>query len=94
MTDDVDVARCPECDDGNGGCVYPYYGVAPHKCGWRFGKLVIGHSEELPKEEWPANYQHDGEPNPGGYPGNGGYTHCLTCGKGAAAIRAQPESKA
>lgn len=73
---------CPECDDGEGKCVYPYYGVAPHICGYKLGKPVLGHSVEAPREEWPANFKVDGDPNPGGYPVQGVYTHCLACGRG------------
>ena len=71
---------CEACDDGGGNCAFPYYGVAPHRCGFRMGKPALGFSEELPQSEWPKNYQHEGEPNPGGYPGGGIYTHCLACG--------------
>lgn len=71
---------CEICDDGDGGCVFPYYGVAPHRCGFRDGKPVTGQSIELPVSEWPANFSPDDEPRPGEYPGCGVYTHCLKCG--------------
>lgn len=74
---------CPACDDGQGRSIYPYYGVAPHRCGYSMGKPVIGHSEELPQAEWPANFEPDGAANPGGPPGAGVYTHCLQCAKDA-----------
>lgn len=76
---------CPECDDGEGGCAFPYYGVAPHTCGYMLGRPVIGNSVELPQEDWPRNFRIDGVPNPGGYPGQGVYTHCLACGRGEMA---------
>lgn len=72
---------CEMCDDGEGGCIYPYYGAAPHRCGFKDGNPMIGHSKELPASEWPKNYEHDGEPNPGGYPGSGVYAYCPNCGR-------------
>lgn len=74
---------CEQCDDGDGNCVYPYYGAAPHKCFWKIGdgKTLIT-SQELPQSEWPENFKPETEPNPGGYPGTGIYTHCLNCGRG------------
>lgn len=62
---------CEYCDDGEGGSVYPYYGVAPHT--HRPGPM-IGSTELLPKIEWPANFSEDPEE-----PGLGTYTHCLNC---------------
>ena len=87
MTEQATPKCCQACDDGDGGCAYPYYGVAPHVCGFRLGLPVIGSSKELPQTEWPANYAHDGAPNEGGYPGNGVYTHCMSCGRPANTAR-------
>ncbi len=84
-----DKTCCESCDDGEGNCAFPYYGVAPHACGFRAGLPLIGYSKELPESEWPANYKHDHEsskPNPGGYPGTGIYTYCINCGRAAAEI--------
>lgn len=69
---------CPMCDDGDGGCVYPYYGVAPHfhdtdKSGW------IGSTVLLPKEEWGSNFREDPECH-----GSGTYMRCPACGRGEA----------
>ena len=58
---------CDYCDDGNGECVYPYYGLAPytHQQG------VLGSTEFI--GEIPDNFSPDGD-------GLGVYTHCLNCG--------------
>lgn len=37
---------CIHCDDGDGECVYPYFGLAPHS-----------HSPDQPKPECPSNYR-------------------------------------
>lgn len=75
---------CDYCDDGDGSCVYPYYGVAPHLCYYTLGK-PIGESEQVERSMWPANFEWDpesGEPDAreGKSPGAGVYTHCLKCG--------------
>lgn len=63
----------PDCD------MYPYYGVAPHRCGPIIGK-GIGGSEALPVSEWPSNFLPDGEiAKEGEYPGCGMYV-CPDCG--------------
>lgn len=78
---------CASCNDGNGNCKFPYYGTAPHsypevpepELGF---KREVAPPQELPADQWPANYQHDSEiaaPNPGGYPGSGTYLYCLKC---------------
>ena len=71
---------CDYCNDGDGNCAYPVYGVQPHVCFYKkeggFNNL-LGTSDMLPKETWPDNYK----PDPEG--GNcGTYTHCLECGRG------------
>lgn len=58
---------CDECHDGDGGCAYPYYGLAPHI----HTQLICG--TEFTKEPHPANFSPDGD-------GLGVYTHCLKCG--------------
>lgn len=76
---------CETCDDGEGGCVFPYYGVAPHVCGFKRGLPALGSSVQLPEDEWPENFEPDPDapPGPNGYPGFGVYTNCPICGAGA-----------
>lgn len=71
---------CPVCDDGEGSCVFPYYGVAPHAhaftnpdshMGW------IGSTRVLPKDQWPENFEEDPD-----CPGCGSYLYCPACGAG------------
>lgn len=70
---------CDRCNDGDGNCAYPYYGVAPHECYWRkpggFNN-PLGISTVNPSETWPENFSEDPD-----QPGNGTYTHCLNCGR-------------
>lgn len=54
---------CKYCDDGNGGSIYPYYGLAPH-----VHTKPIGGTEFT--GEYPENFCPDGD-------GMGVYTHCL-----------------
>ncbi len=72
---------CPECDDGDGNCVFPYYGVAPHThalpapthpTDW------IGSTRLLPRDKWGNNFREDEDS-----PGQGTYLRCGTCGRGA-----------
>lgn len=43
--------------------IYPYYGVAPHKCYYKRGpEFTIGQSEILPVKTWPKNFIPDLEP--------------------------------
>lgn len=67
---------CEYCNDGDGGCVYPMYGVAPHHHDLSGG--IIGSTVIDPCESWPANFTEDPEE-----PGCGVYTHCLHCGAGS-----------
>ena len=46
---------CEHCDDGDGLCVFPYYGVAPHT--HDFAGNWIGSTRVLPKGEWGDNFQ-------------------------------------
>lgn len=75
---------CEQCHDGEGHSIYPYYGVAPHNCGWRLGHPEIGTSQQLPEFMWPENFKPDtaADVSAGEYPGSGTYTHCLNCGAG------------
>lgn len=68
---------CPVCDDGEGSCVFPYYGVAPHTHNFGAG---LGYSTTiLPKDQWPENFQEDPD-----CPGLGVYLRCPECGAGEA----------
>jgi hypothetical protein len=75
-----DPKPCPQCDDGDGHCVFPYYGMGPHKHHLTKAdrNAWIGSTIELPQSEWPDNYCEDAE-----VPGLGTYTHCPHCGCGA-----------
>lgn len=64
---------CPDCNDGDGGCIYPWYGVAPHR---HADGPIIDSTRIEPKAKWPANFVEDDEE-----PGLGTYTHCLSCGR-------------
>ena len=61
------IKTCNYCDDGNGECVYPYYGLGPHT----HKEGVLGGTEFT--GEIPDNFSPDGD-------GLGVYTHCLNCG--------------
>jgi hypothetical protein len=75
---------CELCDDSEGVCVFPYYGVAPHvhdvtgRESHADPMAIMGSTRVLPKSEWPSNFQEDPE-----CPGLGTYTHCPRCGDGA-----------
>lgn len=66
---------CPMCDDGDGCCIYPYYGVAPHTHDTRHG--WIGSTVLKPREDWGSNFREDPE-----CPGQGVYMRCPVCGHG------------
>lgn len=66
---------CEYCDDGEGGSVFPYYGLAPHKHDMSQGSF-IGSTRIEPKSTWPKNFEPDPENE-----GAGVYTHCLHCGE-------------
>lgn len=70
---------CSSCDDGEGECAYPYYGVAPHECYYKkrggFDN-PLGTSTLEPKSKWPDNFVEDSQA-----PGCGVYTHCQECGR-------------
>lgn len=76
--DDIQKAlrkSCEHCDDGDGDCVFPYYGVAPHTHdtseGW------IGSTRIIPKHQWGDNFREDPE-----CPGHGTYLRCPHCWRG------------
>lgn len=68
---------CPECDDGDGNCVYPYYGVAPHIHEQSHPADWLGSTRLLPKDKWGDNFREDQES-----PGQGVYMRCKHCGRG------------
>jgi len=64
---------CEHCNNGEGECAYPWYGMAPHK---HEGKQMVGSTVVDDKSEWPENFDEDCEME-----GLGTYTHCLHCGR-------------
>ena len=71
---------CEHCDDGDGHCVFPYYGIAPHThalptpthpTDW------IGSTVTLPRDQWGDNFREDPD-----CPGCGTYLRCEKCGDG------------
>lgn len=68
---------CKYCDDGEGGSVFPYYGLAPHKHDMSKGTF-IGSTRIEPKSEWPENF----EPDPETEGGSGTYVYCPICKEG------------
>ena len=73
------LAGCDHCDDGDGVCIFPYYGVAPHICFYKLGRN-IGQSIFLPEVIWPNNFRPDRVADERS--NCGVYTHCLNCGAG------------
>lgn len=67
---------CEQCDNGDGGCVFPYYGVAPHTHDLSSGSF-IGSTRILPREQWGDNFREDLD-----CPGCGVYMRCSNCGDG------------
>lgn len=65
---------CELCDDGDGFCVFPYYGLAPHT---HAEGPVIGSTELLPADQWGDNFREDED-----CPGQGVYMRCPQCGEG------------
>ena len=61
------IKHCDECHNGDGGCVYPYYGLAPHIHTQPIGGTVFTN------DPYPENFSPDEN-------GLGIYTHCLNCG--------------
>ena len=67
---------CDYCDDGDGICVFPYYGLAPHT------HDVRGNTRILPKDQWGDNFREDPDA-----PGQGTYLRCPKCGRGEQAVK-------
>jgi hypothetical protein len=65
---------CEYCNDGEGHCIFPYYGVAPHT---HAQGPVIGGTQIKPREQWPENFEEDSDCE-----GCGTYTYCPRCGAG------------
>jgi hypothetical protein len=75
------VVNCEHCDDGDGGCAYPIYGLAPHSHDKvEKGGSFIGSTVFTDRSEWPDNFVEDSDPD---YKGCGTYTHCPCCGAGS-----------
>ena len=71
---------CKSCGHGtDDGCVYPYFGVAPHRHDLTRTGSFVGSTVIEPRERWPANFTPD-EPDAEDGGGCGVYTHCLACG--------------
>lgn len=68
---------CDMCDDGDGHCVFPYYGVAPHTHEQSHPADWLGSTRLLPKDKWGDNFREDPES-----PGQGVYMRCPHCGRG------------
>lgn len=62
---------CKYCDDGDGDCIYPYYGNAPHSHDEK-GRVVT-----LPKDQWGDNFREDPDCE-----GCGVFMRCPECGSG------------
>lgn len=95
MTSEIDdggaVKPCEFCTDGNpdeseARCVYPYFGLAPHRHDMTITGSIIGSTVTLmePPTGWPANFKpeyEEGDDRTKPIPGLCGvYTHCLKCG--------------
>lgn len=82
---------CPQCGDGDGVCVFPYYGVAPHTHETSDFNAVthpsdwIGSTRLLPHDQWPANFRPDDDSDECGT-----YTHCLHCGAPNVEVQRRP----
>ena len=68
---------CDYCHDGDGGCIYPYYGLAPHNHELSITGGFMGSTVFLNKNTYPENFHEDPECE-----GLGTYTNCLKCGNG------------
>lgn len=62
---------CNHCNDGEGECAYPYYGLAPHS---HEGKYWIGSTVMDDKSTWPENFKEDPD-----CPGMGTFKYCAHC---------------
>jgi hypothetical protein len=77
----AELGYCDHCNDGDGNCVFPYYGVAPHVHAGG-DELGIGSTQLLPRAMWGSNFREDPE-----CPGQGVFMRCPQCGNGE-----QPEA--
>jgi hypothetical protein len=74
---------CVLCDDGDGHCVFPYYGIAPHihdTTGRETANdpwAILGSTRLLPRDQWGPNFREDPESK-----GQGVYLRCPSCGCG------------
>lgn len=64
---------CEYCNDGDGECIYPMYGLAPHK---HQADSMMGSTVVEDEPIWPDNFCEDHEA-----PGLGSYNYCLHCGR-------------
>lgn len=74
---------CDHCDDGDGHCVFPYYGVAPHTHTATHPADWLGSTKLLPRDQWGDNFREDPE-----CPGQGVYMRCPKCCRGEKAAPA------
>ena len=65
---------CAGCDDGDGNCVFPVYGLAPHT---HTAGSALGNTVLLPLDKWGDNFTEDAK-----CPGMGTYLRCASCGRG------------
>ncbi len=83
MNDETQAQCCEVCDNGDGQCAYPQYGVGPHICFHQIPGAKIGESVPLEPAKWPANFVPDPDTQEeGSHACLGIYTHCLNCGRG------------
>jgi len=81
---------CYMCDDGDGNCLFPYYGVAPHTHEAKPGGWMNTHI--APREQWGPNFREDPDS-----PGQGVYMRCPYCNRGepeAPNVRGEPTKEA
>ena len=70
---------CAQCDDGDGVCVFPYFGVAPHiHAGGN--EMGVGSTQLMPRAMWGGNFREDPDSR-----GQGIYLRCPHCGAGEQA---------
>jgi hypothetical protein len=66
---------CEHCTDPDGLPCFPIYGAGPHTV-YEVPGVGLGHSQPLPREQWPSNYREDPAA-----PGQGVWW-CSHCGDG------------
>ena len=76
MSTDKMLSCCEYCDDGEGNCAYPHYGVAPHSHYTSKTGLVTNGTVIFDEKSWPDNFTEDPD-----CAGCGTYTHCPKCGR-------------